>query len=79
MDIIDKLFGYTVNNGKGKPTNSEFVGAIADDININRICIKKRSFKLLFLWNKNVKRQTAKAMSYKGGFRRCLEKKLSKI
>ena len=25
MDTIDRLFGYTVNNGKGKPTNSEFI------------------------------------------------------
>ena len=24
MDTIDELFGYTINNGKGKPTNSEF-------------------------------------------------------
>lgn len=25
MDTIDQLFGYTVSNGKGKPTNSEFI------------------------------------------------------
>ena len=30
VDTIDELFGYTVHNGKGKPTNSEFVGLIAD-------------------------------------------------
>lgn len=35
MDTIDKLFGYTVNNGKGKPTNSEFVSSIADDLSVN--------------------------------------------
>ncbi|OOB77802.1 MAG: sporulation transcription factor Spo0A [Epulopiscium sp. Nuni2H_MBin003] len=34
MDTIDKLFGYTVNNGKGKPTNSEFVALIADKLRL---------------------------------------------
>jgi len=34
MDTIDALFGYTVNNGKGKPTNSEFVALIADKIRL---------------------------------------------
>lgn len=34
MDTIDELFGYTVNNGKGKPTNSEFVALIADRIRL---------------------------------------------
>ena len=34
MDTIDSLFGYTVNNGKGKPTNSEFVALIADKIRL---------------------------------------------
>lgn len=34
MDTIDSLFGYTVNNGKGKPTNSEFIALIADKIRL---------------------------------------------
>lgn len=34
MDTIDELFGYTVNGGKGKPTNSEFVALIADKIRL---------------------------------------------
>ena len=34
MDTIDELFGYTVSNGKGKPTNSEFVALIADKIRL---------------------------------------------
>ena len=34
MDTIDALFGYTINMGKGKPTNSEFVALIADKIRI---------------------------------------------
>ncbi len=32
METIDALFGYTVNTGKGKPTNSEFIALIADRI-----------------------------------------------
>lgn len=34
MDIIDELFGYTINAGKGKPTNSEFIALIADKIRL---------------------------------------------
>ncbi len=34
MDTIEELFGYTVNSGKGKPTNSEFVALIADKIRL---------------------------------------------
>ena len=29
METLDALFGYTVNTGKGKPTNSEFIALIA--------------------------------------------------
>lgn len=38
MDTIDELFGYTVNNGKGKPTNSEFIALIADKIRLEYKC-----------------------------------------
>lgn len=34
MDTIDALFGYTVSNGKGKPTNSEFIALVADRIRL---------------------------------------------
>ena len=34
MDTIYELFGYTVSNGKGKPTNSEFIALIADKIRL---------------------------------------------
>lgn len=34
LDTINELFGYTVCNGKGKPTNSEFVALIADKIRL---------------------------------------------
>ena len=36
VDTIDELFGYTVSNGKGKPTNSEFVALIADKIRLEQ-------------------------------------------
>jgi two-component system response regulator (stage 0 sporulation protein A) len=34
MDTIDEMFGYTINNGKGKPTNSEFIALITDRIRL---------------------------------------------
>ena len=34
VDTIDELFGYTVNNKKGKPTNSEFIALISDKIRL---------------------------------------------
>jgi len=33
-DFIDKLFGYTVNHRKGKPTNSEFIALISDKLRL---------------------------------------------
>ena len=32
METLDAKFGYTINTGKGKPTNSEFIALIADKI-----------------------------------------------
>ena len=34
VDAIDELFGYTINNHKGKPTNSEFIALIADRLRL---------------------------------------------
>lgn len=34
LDTLDELFGYTVSNGKGKPTNSEFIALISDKIRL---------------------------------------------
>ena len=36
IDILDNLFGYTVSNGKGKPTNSEFIALVADTIRLEQ-------------------------------------------
>lgn len=35
METLDALFGYTINTGKGKPTNSEFIALIADRIRLS--------------------------------------------
>lgn len=34
METLDSLFGYTIDTGKGKPTNSEFIALIADKIRL---------------------------------------------
>lgn len=34
VDVINNLFGYTIHNVKGKPTNSEFIAMIADKLRI---------------------------------------------
>lgn len=34
IDAIHGLFGYTINNDKGKPTNSEFIALIADKLRL---------------------------------------------
>lgn len=34
LDTINKLFGYTVQTNKGKPTNSEFIAMIADKLRL---------------------------------------------
>lgn len=35
MDTINAIFGYTVSNGKGKPTNSEFIALLSDKIRLD--------------------------------------------
>lgn len=35
METINEIFGYTVSNGKGKPTNSEFIALISDKIRLD--------------------------------------------
>ncbi|MEG0873465.1 MAG: sporulation transcription factor Spo0A [Clostridia bacterium] len=34
IEVHDKIFGYTVNSNKGKPTNSEFIAMIADRLRL---------------------------------------------
>jgi two-component system response regulator (stage 0 sporulation protein A) len=35
LDTLYEIFGYTVSNGKGKPTNSEFIALVADKIRLD--------------------------------------------
>lgn len=34
VDVLNDLFGYTINDEKGKPTNSEFIALIADKLRL---------------------------------------------
>lgn len=34
LDVINSFFGYTVNNCKGKPTNSEFIALLTDKLRL---------------------------------------------
>ena len=36
VDTINNLFGYTIHNDKGKPTNSEFIAMVADKIRLRQ-------------------------------------------
>ena len=36
LETLQRYFGYTVSNTKGKPTNSEFIAMIADRIRLQR-------------------------------------------
>ena len=35
VDIINNYFGYTIDNNRGKPTNSEFIALIADRLSLS--------------------------------------------
>ena len=35
IETLDAMFGYTIDTGKGKPTNSEFIALIADRIRLS--------------------------------------------
>ena len=34
VNVLDSYFGYTINSGRGKPTNSEFIAMIADKLRL---------------------------------------------
>lgn len=38
IEVLNSFFGYTIHNGRGKPTNSEFIAMIADKL---RLKLKK--------------------------------------
>ena len=34
IDVLNSYFGYTIHNSRGKPTNSEFIAMIADNLRL---------------------------------------------
>ena len=36
VDTLNSYFGYTIQNSRGKPTNSEFIAMIADNLSLRR-------------------------------------------
>lgn len=36
LETLESLFGYTIKNDKGKPTNSEFIAIISDKLRLER-------------------------------------------
>ena len=36
VDVLNSYFGYTIHNGRGKPTNSEFIAMISDRLRLNK-------------------------------------------
>ena len=36
VDTLNYYFGYTIHNGRGKPTNSEFIAMISDNLRLER-------------------------------------------
>ena len=38
IDTLNSYFGYTIQNSRGKPTNSEFIAMIADNLRLQHKC-----------------------------------------
>ena len=41
IEVLQRIFGYTVSNAKGKPTNSEFIAMIADRLRLQNKIARK--------------------------------------
>ena len=44
LDTLQRFFGYTVSNTKGKPTNSEFIALIADKLQLQMRAVNAVNF-----------------------------------
>ena len=40
VDVLNSYFGYTIHNGRGKPTNSEFIAMLSDKIKLQQSSLK---------------------------------------
>ena len=56
LDTLQRFFGYTVSNTKGKPTNSEFIALIADKLQLQlkssevaNFWLRRNGFSFFFL------------------------------
>jgi two-component system response regulator (stage 0 sporulation protein A) len=38
IDTLNSYFGYTIHNSRGKPTNSEFIAMVADNLRLKYKC-----------------------------------------
>ena len=57
LDTLQRFFGYTVSNTKGKPTNSEFIALIADKLQLQlksaeaaQFLLGRNGFRAFSLW-----------------------------
>lgn len=48
VEVLDSYFGYTINTGRGKPTNSEFVAMIADRLRLKNKDLIEQCESLLY-------------------------------
>ena len=61
LDTLQRFFGYTVSNTKGKPTNSEFIALIADKLQLQlkssevaNFWLRRNGFPAFFFKNPNL-------------------------
>lgn len=46
MEVLDEIFGYTVNPNSGRPTNSEFIALISDNLYLKNQSSKNSPYTL---------------------------------
>lgn len=47
VETINKIFGYTIHNDKGKPTNSEFIAMVADKLRLKNKVSQRAKFRFI--------------------------------
>jgi len=46
VDVLNNMFGYTISVGKGKPTNSEFIALITDNLRLRFKITRKKNLNM---------------------------------
>jgi two-component system response regulator (stage 0 sporulation protein A) len=49
IEVLDGIFGYTIHNNKGKPTNSEFIAMIADKLRLKLKMGKEEANRMMII------------------------------